>query len=540
MQKLYFMSLFKLLPSLLLAIAAQTTLCAQMLTNEGTLFISNDTPVSIEGGLLNKTGATLTNSAEMYVKGDFTNDGTYISNSIDTILLNGTGLQNFKLNSNVSNLQFIGAGPYQFTSPANVTQLVRFGSGIANTTETNVLRIALGADFSGAGPSSHVNGAVSRVGGAGALDYPFGNGTNYIPATLTFGTSTTNGEVKITQFHTASGGTSTCPFNVISPNRYYKVAYVSGTIDQASLKLMTDFDGVTPGSINDMRIAKSATQTGEYIPIPNLSVSGTPASGTVACVPQTSIGSSTEYYLLGAYDARKVQLKVFLEGPYNTTTNIMNTGITSYLTGIYGSAGSGGPAAGYTGLPNRPTTVKMTSGNPPAGAVDVVTIELRTGTTAGTATDTMLAWLMNDGTLRDFETGTMSFIQFCDAVSGNYHVLVRHRNHLPTISKNPVAVSGAVPGSPLIDLSINTNNLSDRLKLLEPGVWGMYAGDVRAIGTAINRINSADFFQVRKISSGTPTGFILEDLNLDGVCNSADYNLCSYNNDFLYISNVTD
>jgi hypothetical protein len=530
----------KLLFLLLPAIATPIMLCAQMLTNEGTFFISNNTPVSVEGSLLNKTGATLTNSAEIYVKGDFTNDGIYISNSIDTILLNGTALQNFKLNADVSNLEFIGAGPYQFTAPANVTQLVRFGSGIANTTETNVLRIALGADFSGAGPTSHVNGAVLRVGNAGVLAYPLGNGNNYIPATLTFGSGTSSGEVKITQFHTASGGTSICPFNVISPNRYYKVAYMAGTIDQATLKLITDFDGVTPGDINQMRIAKSATQTGEYVPIPNLSVSGTPASGTVECVPQTSIGSTTEYYLLGAYDARKLQLKVLLEGPYNTTTNIMNTSLTSYLNSIYGSAGSGGPAAGYTGLPNRPTTVKMTSGNPPAGAVDVVTIELRTGTTAGTATDTMLAWLMNDGTLRDFETGTMSFIQFCDAVSGNYHVLVRHRNHLPTISKNPVAISNAAPGSPLVDLSINTNNLNDKVKLLEPGVWGMFAGDVRTIGAAINRINSADFFQVRKISAGAPIGFLLEDLNLDGVCNAADYMLCSYNNDFLYISNVTD
>ena len=72
--------------------------------------------------------------------------------------------------------------------------------------------------------------------------------------------------------------------------------------------------------------------------------------------------------------------------------------------------------------------------------VDWVYLELRTGASAGTATNVVsrrAALLGNDGVILDPD-GTTA-IDFSGVGSGNYYIAVFHRNHLPVMSSNAVS-----------------------------------------------------------------------------------------------------
>jgi hypothetical protein len=190
-----------------------------------------------------------------------------------------------------------------------------------------------------------------------------------------------------------------------------------------------------------------------------------------------------------------------------------------------------------------PDTAMTNSYNVPANAIDLILLELRTGTALATKVDTALAWLMNDGTVRDFATGTKSYAELRRNAGGTYYVVVRSRNHAPIRSANSAAITN-VAGGPgtLFDMktAAGISNPSLNAKDLGGGQLGMYAGQVNPIFGRKNEINSVDFFYVRKRAAGAPVGYLIEDVNDDGVCNAADYILTSQNNDYLRRSDVDD
>ncbi len=152
--------------------------------------------------------------------------------------------------------------------------------------------------------------------------------------------------------------------------------------------------------------------------------------------------------------------------------------------------------------------------NIPANVVDWVLVELRTGTAAGTVAAKRAAFIKNDGSIVDVD-GT-SKVNFSNVNSGNYYIVIKHRNHLAVMSANPVALSSS---SSLYDFTTGENKAYGTTPMadLGNGTFGMYAGDGDHNGT----INVLDYGTVG--NSIFETGYKDGDLDMNNVVNVLDY-----------------
>lgn len=114
-----------------------------------------------------------------------------------------------------------------------------------------------------------------------------------------------------------------------------------------------------------------------------------------------------------------VDVKIFLQGAYNNPTS-MNTTINSSipLTSPYSE---------------DPVTVTAI----PTDVVDWVLVQLKE-TANGAVVNSKSAFLRNDGVLLDQLTGSEKVDM--SAASGNYFIVIKHRNHLPIMSASAVSL----------------------------------------------------------------------------------------------------
>lgn len=113
-----------------------------------------------------------------------------------------------------------------------------------------------------------------------------------------------------------------------------------------------------------------------------------------------------------------LSLKIFLEGAYNSTTNLMNTNLSSEI-----------PLQSPYAENNRTIT------NMPTDIVDWVLVELRTSPN-GTAVASKSVLLNKNGNVvrDDGITNTITL----NAPEGDYYIVVKHRNHLAIMSANKI------------------------------------------------------------------------------------------------------
>ncbi|WP_422107519.1 BspA family leucine-rich repeat surface protein [Winogradskyella sp.] len=105
--------------------------------------------------------------------------------------------------------------------------------------------------------------------------------------------------------------------------------------------------------------------------------------------------------------------------------------------------------------------------------VDWVWVELRNELTNTTIIDSQSALLQRDGDVVDVDgTSPVTFTQS----AGNYHVVVKHRNHIGVITATPVALNSTAT---LIDFTnpIGVEGGTNSVVLLANGLYGMYTGD---------------------------------------------------------------
>ena len=149
----------------------------------------------------------------------------------------------------------------------------------------------------------------------------------------------------------------------------------------------------------------------------------------------------------------------------------------------------------------------------PSNVTDWVVLQLR-GAGDERAGVTRSVWVGNSGYLVN-DAGERGIV--VPVVEGrDYYVTVRHRNHLGTQSLSPVPF---VASSTSYDFTTGPGKAlggSNACVELEPGVWGMIAGDCDGDGkiTAVDRAIVSN--QVGK------TGYLAGDLNLDGVVTEED------------------
>jgi hypothetical protein len=197
--------------------------------------------------------------------------------------------------------------------------------------------------------------------------------------------------------------------------------------------------------------------------------------------------------------AANASVKVYLQGPYNTVTNAMNNGLRA-----------GELATHFGSMPI------------PIGAVDSINVEIRDSLAAAKATKRVFvpAWLLTDGTIRDFSDTTKSYVALTGALAGNYYIVVSHRNHLAVMSSTSVALDAGT--SPVAyDFSTGQDKAYGLNPLRHVGTrYAMPGGD----GTKDGGVDAFDRNLVWRLQNGT-NGYIGGDFNLDGGVDALDLNL---------------
>ncbi len=209
-----------------------------------------------------------------------------------------------------------------------------------------------------------------------------------------------------------------------------------------------------------------------------------------------------------------VQLKVFLEGPFNLTNGTMDTGLQS---------GNLIPLTQpYNAVPwNYPGTENVSSIN--SNVVDWILVEARAANDPNNILETKAALLLADGTVVDAD-GLNAGVNFNFLTANqDYYFAIKHRNHLAALS----ATSLIIPNNNPIDFTNPTQvkEGTSQLCTVSATSHALCAGDAVANGV----LTYTDF---NRYTSGLyNNGYRRADLNLNGFVDEVDFGL--------YIGNVS-
>lgn len=214
----------------------------------------------------------------------------------------------------------------------------------------------------------------------------------------------------------------------------------------------------------------------------------------------------------------ELSIRVFLEGPYNTGTEQMNT--TLQQNNLIPLMQPYSAAPWNFNIPESVTAI-------PTGIVDWVLVELRDAPTANyAATDpTTTVWkgvlfLNEDGYLTALDGVSYPVFPTANIEYGLF-IVVRHRNHLDVMSSNYMTLNGTGYEYDFTDDEAKAFKLtpdSDAHKLLAPGVYGMFVGDADGDG----KILPSDF-TIWATESGTTSVYLLSDFDFDGNALPSDF-----------------
>lgn len=212
-----------------------------------------------------------------------------------------------------------------------------------------------------------------------------------------------------------------------------------------------------------------------------------------------------------------LSVRAYLEGPYNTGIQRMNTGLRDLglvptvepYTGLgYAHVGGGGEL----------TTAPVLAITGSDAVVDWVVLELRDAASPSSVVATRSALLQSDGDIVDVDG--VSPVAF-PVAPGAYRIALQHRNHLGVATSGAILLS-STPA--LLDLSDDSTplqggaiatNARDGRRLLVPGDC-LRDGILRYTGAS----NDRDAILTR-VGGSVPTttlqGYFTEDANMDGL-----------------------
>ncbi|MBK8497312.1 MAG: hypothetical protein IPL52_00500 [Flavobacteriales bacterium] len=212
-----------------------------------------------------------------------------------------------------------------------------------------------------------------------------------------------------------------------------------------------------------------------------------------------------------------LRVRMYLEGPYNTGTQQMNSTLRANglvpLAEPYASLGYA-----HVGGGGETTTNAVLSVTGANAVVDWVVVELRSNANSAQIMATRSALLQADGDVVAASDGT-SALSF-NVANGSYFVALRHRNHLGIMTAGTASLSSTVQ---TIDFSNGTVPLYGGANATT--VVGtrnaLFAGDVDRNGVLVyvGASNDRDPILARiggTVPTGSVTGYYAEDVNMDG------------------------
>lgn len=241
----------------------------------------------------------------------------------------------------------------------------------------------------------------------------------------------------------------------------------------------------------------------------------TGSSGTLASGGSFTTSSVNPFCVQSTVQSL-LSASVFLEGPYGTGPQMSDALRSDGLIPL----GEPYTAMGYThvaggGGESINASVLNTTGN--NAIVDWVFLELRGASPGYAVQATRCALLQRDGDVVDVDgTSPVTF----NLASGNYHVVVKHRNHLAVMSAGTVTI-GSTAG--IIDFRTSgTATFGTDAQRGFSSVRALWMGDCNGNGSVVytGTGNDRDMVLVRiggVVPTNTVNGYHQEDANLDGA-----------------------
>ncbi len=382
------------------------------------------------------------------VQGDVTSNVDILGTGL--LQLKGTSLQNLNMGGNtIPNLELDNtANATLLSSNARIGNSLLFTNGKFLLANLNLL-MAPGASASGNNSSRFVvtggSGVLTKQGlTTGSFTYPVGfSATEYNPVAITNNGTTDDISVRCLQNVLDNGLTGSPVTGHFANNSWVVTEAVAGGSDLAMTGEWITADEL-PG-FNRLRSGIARYNTGTDWDLPAGNVQAAAGAGPYTR-NRTAINQPGVFAIadLDKVNAAKLNLKIFLQGPYNTGSGMMNDGLrtnnviplsqpySAAMSSFFNRAGSI-----YDGSPSVNETVPAATVFDVAGTnddiVDWVFLSMQDGSTPATRLQTRVALLQRDGDIVEYDAGTSTYVPVRMPLNadGNYHLVVGHRNHLP-------------------------------------------------------------------------------------------------------------
>lgn len=384
-------------------------------------------------------------------------------------------------------------------------------SGVLNTDTTTIAVLEHIPNFSSA---SYVQGMLLRVMKTGDYDFPLGVGAKFRPVVAEGVTDSTWMAMTVGENYSGTFEESGL-LRDVAEGVFWSFVADSVTYQNTPVTFGVNYAGADLGAMSGtLVLARAEPGPEEFVSFGGVtgvssyagmtlltSVDSMPFDGIIA-IAETCEGS-----------APRADILAILEGPFNTGSGQMNAFPVATLEAQYLDGGL--------------ATDQMQPGKSvPVNAVDVLDVYLRESAAPYNYVDTAKAWLLTDGSVRDFETGAKNYLEFCDASNGvDYYIEVDHRNHLPLMSASTNSLNNAWSTSYDLTSANGANVWGTGYKsvtdLIGPTTYSaMIAGDSN--GHTLEVINAGDYAWVLFGIDNLFTGYIESDVNLDGVVGAND------------------
>ena len=531
--------------SLTFAFSAFAYLSNAQVVNKSTLYVAPGTTLHVNADMTNDPGATMQNEGTMVVTGNMTNHATY----------NGAGTVDVGSAKSDAVFHFSGdTVKYLRISATNTTTLgvnfcvsdsLIFNDGSGHLVlDNHVLELGPRVGLRGEGPNNRI--VTGNNGKVLLLSYDNTASTNlknhYLPLSNT--TTSTYAPLNIVNSGTADhfiikavdptadgtiGGTAITS-NAVNTMWLIRDSLAGNDNVTANVRWipgqsgseLTGFTGRNAGlSYYDTEWNLAAADTG------NLSnttlINGANYRSASRSLPTAN--NNQQYALVVGDENSDVfnsgalvfALKVFLQGPYNSSTNEMNTGLNTLIpTAANSTAAYGSAPFNYTGTESFVTV-------PNNDVVDWVLVEIRDATDVIAATTAapvarVAGLLLKDGNIVSTDGSSPLSIEGL-SITNNAYAIIKHRNHLPVMSALAVSPTN---GTYTYDFSTGNSRAytNSNHGLVSTGTrFSMYRGNT----TGDRFVNIIDALQTKIQSGVIKTNVYLKyDINMDGIVNIID------------------
>ena len=514
------------------ALNAQTL----MKIDGGMLVVEPGATLFVEGGIENVNNATIQNQGLIELEGDFLNDATstYDNTDPNTLRFSGAAGSDVTSNGAVFNVVEIDKDNGQ-----NVTlqdQMAINGSldFVSNNNKVITGNNNLVIQDTGAITGYDVNDYV-QTDGTGFLrkmnvepndvfTFPVGaDGSTYNPATLTAngGHTADNFNVRALPAPLEDGTMGAPILNAVDAMWVIDEDAATGSDVNVTLEWAeSDENGTFDRTLSGVSRYDGADWDLEFVDADMADPAGAARwsqtrANTSEFSPFTVGGASVAHTLT-------VPIKVFLQGTYTGAAPQMRDDLRTgaYIPSAEPYAGMGLMSEGFI---NSETSSDFDQPADGDDIVDWLWVELRDAATPATVYATRSALLQRDGDVVD--TNGVDPVAFKGLNDGNYHIAVRHRNHLGIRTRNAQALSGA---SGVFDFTSDSSQVyrnnaipNDHVVHLGGGVFGMWKGDANANGVVNYNGGSNDKNVILGVVGIlTPNnivgGYLQTDVNMDG------------------------